>query len=102
MKPLCPRAPERVASIEFRGLERHHPKTDCCFQAGLREWRESSSGDEEPKFRNLDGLRRQSLAEAAREHATEMVVFAMMILPSIWVVTYMAVTVVKLLTRAHP
>jgi hypothetical protein len=102
MKPMCPRAPERVALIEFRGLERHLPETDYCLQSGFREWRGYSSGDDAPEFRKLGDLRRKFLLEAAREHTTEMVVFVLMILPCAWLITYMAITVVTLLGRAHP
>lgn len=102
MKPTCPRASGRMASMEFRGRGRNFPKTDYCFQSGFGEWRGYSSGDDQPEFRRLDGLRRRFLLEAAREHNTELVVFVMMILPCAWLITYMAITVVTLLSRPHP
>ena len=88
--------------MERRSRLRRFPETDYCFHAGMGEWRGYSSGDERPGFRNFEALRRRSLVESAREHATEMVVFVMMIIPSAWVVTYMAVTAVKLFTQTHP
>ena len=88
--------------MERGGRARRFPQTDYCFHAGMGEWRGYSSSDDQPEFRNFEALRRQSLVESAREHATEMVVFVMMIIPSAWVVAYMAVTAVKLFTQTHP
>jgi hypothetical protein len=42
------------------------------------------------------------MAESRRERATEMAVFALVVLASAWPVIYMVVTVVKLLLRGRP
>lgn len=39
---------------------------------------------------------------SARERATEMVVFALVVLASAWPVIYMVITVVKLLLKGRP
>jgi hypothetical protein len=78
------------------------PKTDCFFHAGFGEWRgywSPSDDDGEPRPRNLA---QQDLIESARERATEMAVFGLVVLASAWPVIYMIVTVIKLLLKDRP
>jgi hypothetical protein len=104
MKPTCPcRGARRSSSEAFRSKQ-SSPLTDYCFQSGLDQWRGYSSpyGDDEPEFRNLRRLSRQFLAEAAREYGKEMAVFGLIVLASGWLVIYMVITVVTLLSEGHP
>ena len=104
MKPTSPCGNARQTSSEVsRGLRRF-PLTDYGFQSGLGDWRgySSPSGDDGSEFRNLRRLNRQFLAEAAREYGTEMAVFGLIVLASGWLVLYMVITVVTLLSRGHP
>ena len=95
MKPVCERGPK---------TKRRFSHTDCFFQSGIEEWHSRwSSGDEDggSGFRNFHNLSREYFAESARERATEMAVFVLMILASAWPVIYMVVTVVKLLWKGR-
>jgi hypothetical protein len=84
---------------------RRFPITDFCFQSGMGEWRSYSSpydGDDDSEIRKFHDFSRASMAESRRERATEMAVFALVVLASAWPVIYMVVTVVKLLLRGRP
>jgi hypothetical protein len=84
---------------------RRFPITDFCFQSGMGEWRSYPSpydGDDDSEIRKFHDFSRASLAESARERATEMAVFALVLLASAWPVIYMVVTVVKLLLKGRP
>jgi hypothetical protein len=104
MKPTCPCGGARRPSCEAFRSERHFPPVDYCFQSGLDQWRGDSSpyGDDEPEFRNFRRLSRQLLAESAREYGKEMAVFSLIALASGWLVIYMVITVVTLLSKGHP
>ncbi len=93
MKPVCEHGPK---------AKRGFSHTECFFQSG--EWHSRwSSGDEDggPGFRNFHNLSREYFTESARERATEMAVFVLMILASAWPVIYMVVTVVTLLWKGR-
>jgi hypothetical protein len=104
MKPIGPCGSARRASAEVPRRDGHFPQTDYCFQSGLDQWRGYSSpyGDDGPEFRNFRRLNRQFLAEAAREYGKEMTVFSLIVLASGWLVIYMVITVVTLLSKGHP
>jgi hypothetical protein len=103
MKPACPFDPPKLSGLaraELRAAKRQCPRTAYFFQSGVGEWRGSwSPYDGEKNFRSLSG---QFLTEAAREHAKEMTVFALVALTSAWPVIYMVITVVKLLSKGQP
>lgn len=104
MKPTCPcSGGRRPPSEAFQG-ELHFPQTDYCFQSGLDQWRGYSSpyGDDGQEYRSFRRLSRQFLAEAAREYGKEMAVFSLIVLASGWLVIYMVITVVTLLSKGHP
>ena len=93
MKPACEGVPTTTRSLSH---------TECFFQSGIESWHSRwSSGDEDDGFRNFHNLNREYFKESARERATEMAVFVLMILASAWPVIYMVVTVVKLLWRGR-
>ncbi len=86
------------------GARRGFPRTDYCFQSGLDGWHGffSPNGGEGSRFHNFRKLNHQLLAQAAREHVTEMIVFSLIVGASAWLVIYMVVTVVTLLSKGHP
>ena len=95
MKPACEGGPK---------AKRGSSHTECFFQSGIEEWHSRwSSGDEDDGsgFRNFHNLSREYFTESARERATEMAVFVLLILASAWPVIYMVVTVVKLLWKGR-
>jgi hypothetical protein len=93
MKPVCQRGSETGRALFH---------TQCFFHSGVESWHSRwSSGDEGDGFRNFHNLSREYFAASARERATEMAVFVLMILVSAWPVIYMVVTVVKLLWKGR-
>ena len=94
MKPMGPSAAGK----------KRFPQTDYFFHSGFREWRGWSpyDGEDRSAFRNFYNLGREFRIEAARERATEMVVFAFIVVTAAWPVIYMVVTVVKLLSKGRP
>ena len=95
MKPPCPFVFDR----------RLFPQTDYFFQSGFKHWRGSSfpyDGDDDSEIRKFHDFSRASMAESRRERATEMAVFALVVLASAWPVIYMVVTVVQLLSKGAP
>ena len=85
--------------------KRRFPLTDYSFQSGFGEWRGHSSpydGDEGSDSRKFHNLCREFIMESARERAKEMAVFALVVVVTAWPVIYMAVTVVKLLSKGRP
>jgi len=89
MKPPAPSATSRGS----------WPLTDCCFHAGLENWRGYSSpfdGEDRSEIRRFHDFSRQHLRESARERAWEMAVFAVVVAASAWPVIYMMFFVVKL------
>ena len=95
MKPTSPSAAGK----------KRFPQTDYFFHSGFGEWHGYSSpydGEDRSEFRNFYNLGREFRIEAARERAKEMAVFALVVLASAWPVIYMAVTVVKLLSKGRP
>lgn len=94
MKPTC----------QFEGPQRF-PRTDYFFHSGFGDWRgDSSSNYRDPRaeYRRFHKLSCEFLVEAARERATEMTVFALVVLVSIWPVIYMVFTVAELLIKGRP
>jgi hypothetical protein len=106
MKPVCQfDAQPRLARAELCAAKRQFPRTAYFFQSGIGEWRGYWSpydGENGSGFRNLRSLSSQFLTEAAREHAKEMTVFALVALTSVWPVIYMVITVLKLLSKGRP
>jgi len=94
MKPMDPSAAGK----------KRFPQTDYFFHSGFSEWRGWSpyDGDDRSAFRNFYNLGREFRIEAARERATEMVVFAFIVVTAAWPVIYMVITVVKLLSKGRP
>ena len=92
MKPQC-----ELTKKQF-------PKTDYFFHSGVGEWRGYSPHDDDDRseFRNFHSFCREFMMISARERATEMVVFALVVLASAWPVIYMVITVVKLLLKGRP
>jgi hypothetical protein len=85
--------------------KRRFPLTDYSFQSGFGEWRGHSSpydGDEGSDSRKFHNFCREFIMESARERAKEMAVFALVVVVTAWPVIYMAVTVVKLLSKGRP
>jgi hypothetical protein len=81
---------------------RPFPKTDYHFHPGTGEWRGYWSPSDDEGDRPSRSLAQQYLIESARERATEMTVFAAVVIASAWPVIYMIVTVVKLLLKGRP
>jgi len=73
------------------------PKADYCFQAGRQRW-DGYSGDEWDFGR--PNLGREYLIEAARERATEMAVFGIILAAAAWPVVYMIITVMQLYRKS--
>jgi hypothetical protein len=95
MKPPAP----------FANTKGSSPPTDYFFHAGLENWRGYSSpydGEDRSEVRRFHAFSREFLLESARERATEMVVFGLVVAASAWPVIYMVVTVIKLLSRGRP
>ena len=83
-------------------IDRRFSHTRCFFHSGFESWHSHwSSGDEGDGFRNFHNLSREYFAASARERATEMAAFVLMILVSAWPVIYMVVTVVKFLWKGR-
>jgi hypothetical protein len=81
------------------------PRTDYCFYSGIDRWGGYSSpndGQRHWNFRNPFNLSREYRLTSARERATEMAVFSIIIFASAWPVIYMIVSVVKLLITGRP
>ena len=108
MKPACQFDPPKLsgrARAELHAAKRQFPRMAYFFQSGIGEWRGYWSpydGEKGSEFRNFRDLSGQFLAEAAREQAKEMTVFALVALTSAWPVIYMVITVVKLLSKGRP
>ena len=79
--------------------KRPFPPTDYCFHSGIGELRGYSSpdDDESAELRRFYRLNREFMAVSARERATEMWVFAVVVLTAAWPVLYMVVTVLRIL-----
>jgi hypothetical protein len=84
----------------FQFEDNRFPRTDCFFHTGTGRWHGYWSNDD-GEFRRYN-LAREYLIEAARERATEMAVFAVILAASAWPVIYMIVTVVQLLHKGGP
>jgi hypothetical protein len=96
---MKPRSPSTGGKGRF-------PHTDYFFHSGFGQWRggyfSPYDGEEKYRFRNFYNLGREFRLEAARERATELVVFGLIVLTSAWPVVYMVITVVKLLSKGRP
>ena len=82
----------------FQFDDRRFPRSDCFFQSGAGRWHGYSSNDD-GEF-NRHNLGREFLIEAAREHAKEMAVFAIILAAATWPVIYMIFTVVQVFHKA--
>jgi hypothetical protein len=106
MKPPSQSDPRgRAHSSESSRRQAKFPPTEHFFQSEFGEWRGHSSpydGQDGSEFRSFHSLSRKLQRESAREYFAEMVVFGLIVLASAWLVIYMMVTVVKLLSRGHP
>jgi hypothetical protein len=95
----------RARSSEFSPAQPKFPRTEYFFQSEFGEWRGHSSpydGQDGSELRNFHSLSRKMLRVSAREYLAEMVVFGLVVLASGWLVVYMMMTVVRLLSRGHP
>ena len=92
MKPVCASRPKIIGSLSH---------TECFFHSGIESWHSHWSSGDDDGFRNFRNLNREYLSASARERATEIVVFALMLAASAWPVIYMVVTVVKLLWKGR-
>jgi len=86
VKPSC--------QFEDRGF----PRTDSFFQASAGRWH---GWDDTGPFRRHN-LGREYLIESARERATEMAVFAVILVAAAWPVIYMLITIWQVLHRHQP
>jgi hypothetical protein len=108
MKPACPFDPRKVSGLaraEFGAAKRQFPRPAYFFQSGIGGWRGYWSpydGENGSGFRNFRSLSREYFTESSRERARETTVFALVALTSAWPVIYMAITVVKLLSKGRP
>ena len=84
---------------KFQFDDGRFPRTDYFFQSGAGRWHGHWPGDDE-RFRRYN-LGREYLIEAAREHAKEMAVFAIIMIIAAWPVIYMIITVVQLLHKGR-
>lgn len=85
------------------GEKRRFPQTDYFFHSEMGAWRGYSPHDDDgSEFRNFYNLSREFMMVAARERATEMVMFGLVVVASAWPVIYMMITVVKLLLKGRP
>jgi hypothetical protein len=102
MKPVC-QSDSRREVVEFDTATRKLPRTDYFFQSRIEEWRGFSSPHDDPdRFRNFRNLSREYYGTAAREHLKEMIAFGFVVAASAWLVIYMVVTVVQLLSKGAP
>src|SRR6266478_3036303 len=102
MKPVC-QSDSRRGVVEFDTAARNFPQTDYFFQSRIEEWRGSSSPHDDPdRFRNFRNLSREYYGTAAREHLKEMIVFGLVAATSAWLVIYMVIVVVRLLSKEPP
>lgn len=91
------------AVSEFNRSSPRFPRTDYSFQSSMEEWRGFSSPlDGEDRFRNFRNLSREYYGAAAREHLNELIAFGFVTATSAWLVIYMVIVVVRLLSKAHP
>jgi hypothetical protein len=83
---------------------RPFPPADYCFHSGIGELHGYSSpdDDESSEFRKFYRLNREFFAVSARERATEMWVFGVVVLTAAWPVVYMIVTVLRILLKGRP
>jgi hypothetical protein len=101
MKPVC--QSESRPAVEFDAATPRFPRTDYFFQSNMEEWRGFSSPyDGQDRFRNFRSLTREYYGTAAREQLKEMIVFGLVAATSAWLVIYMVIVVVTLLSKAHP
>jgi hypothetical protein len=69
----------------------------------MEEWRGfSSPHDGQDRFRNFRNLSREYYGIAAREQLKEMIVFGLVAATSAWLVIYMVIVVVRLLSKEPP
>ena len=69
----------------------------------MEEWRGfSSPHDGQDRFRNFRNLSREYYGIAAREQLKEMIVFGLVAATSAWLVIYMVIVVVSLLSKELP
>jgi hypothetical protein len=102
MKPVF-QTNSRRTMAEFDRIRPRFPRTDYFFQSSREEWRGFSSPyDGQDRFRNFRNLSREYYGAAAREHLKEMIVFGLVTATSAWVVIYMVIVVVRLLSQEHP
>ncbi len=101
MKPVCQSDSRRA--VEFAAATRQFPRTDYFFQSNMEEWRGfSSPHDGQDRFRNFRNLSREYYGIAAREQLKEMIVFGLVAATSAWLVIYMVIVVVRLLSKEPP
>jgi hypothetical protein len=105
-EPVKPEMPMTLPCGRLRGEERHcgrakFPPVDCCLQSGFNFARGFSS-PEEDGARRFQHLRRQLLAESAREQKREFFVLSLIMLACAWPILSMIVTVVQLYSRHLP
>jgi hypothetical protein len=102
MKPHCHFHPNGTRP-ESGAIRRQFPATDYFFQSRIEEWRGfSSPHDGGESCRNFRRLSREYYGAAAREHLREMIAFGVVIAASAWLVLYMVIVVVRLLSKQHP
>src|SRR5437588_12062811 len=92
---MKPRSPSTGGKGQF-------PHTDYFFHSGFGQWRggyfSPYDGEDKYGFRNFYNLGREYRIEAARERATEMAAFALIVLSLAWPVFYIVVIAMKLVT----